>query len=178
MVWHDRMYGLRTRRQPGRRPDVDAARTMWQAYAEHRGGAGLDDADYTVEHFGDTAGLADELLDIVLTGRKRATAELVSEFAHRGDPLPRIGSHWIACDSTGAPQIIIRSTALRIGPFTSADADFAFAEGEDDRTLESWQREHRRYWERTSAARGAEWSESEEIVFEHFAVVWPPEHAD
>lgn len=159
-------------------PDVDAARTMWQAYAEHRGGAGLDDADYTVEHFGDTAGLADELLDIVLTGRKRATAELVSEFAHRGDPLPRIGSHWIACDSTGAPRIIIRSTALRIGPFASADAAFAFAEGEDDRTLESWQREHRRYWERTSAARGAEWSESEDIVFEYFAVVWPPEHAD
>ena len=107
-----------------------------------------------------------------------ATAELVSEFAHRGDPLPRIGSHWIACDSTGAPRIIIRSTALRIGPFASADAAFAFAEGEDNRTLESWQREHRRYWERTSAARGAAWSESEDIVFEYFAVVWPPEHAD
>lgn len=159
-------------------PDRDAATVMWRAYAEHRGGAGLDDADYTVEHFGDTAGLADGLLEIVLSGRKRATAELVSEFAYRGDPLPRIGSHWIACVSTGAPRIVIRSTSLRIGPFTSADAAFAFAEGEDDRTLASWQREHRRYWERTTAARGAVWSESEEIVFEYFAVVWPPEHAD
>ena len=158
--------------------DLDAARETWWAYAAHHDRVDADDPDHTVEHFGDTARLADELLDMVLSGRKRATAELVSEFTHRGDPLPRIGSHWIACDSTGAPRIVIRSTSLRIGPFTSADAAFAFAEGEDDRTLASWQREHRRYWERTSAARGAVWSESEEIVFEYFAVVWPPAHAD
>ena len=43
---------------------------------------------------------------------------------------------------------------------------------------ESWQREHRRYWQRTSAARGATWSEDDLIVFERFAIVWPPELAD
>jgi uncharacterized protein YhfF len=160
-------------------PDRDAATAMWAAYAASRRAAdAVDDDDYTMEHFGDTARLADELLEVVLSGRKRATAELVSEFAHRGDPLPRVGSHWIACDSTGAPRIVIRSLQLSIGPFGSADEAFAFAEGEDDRTLASWQREHRRYWARTCRARGAVWSEDDEIVFEHFAVVWPPEHAD
>ncbi len=159
-------------------PDLDAATAMWAEYRTARPSHDADDTDYTVEHFGDTGRLADELLQIVLSGTKRATAELVSEFAHRGDPLPRIGSHWIACDSTGAPRIIIRSTALRIGTFDSADDAFAHAEGEDDRSLTSWRREHRRYWERTAAARGAEWSEADEIVFEYFAVVWPPAHAD
>ena len=50
--------------------------------------------------------------------------------------------------------------------------------GEDDRSLESWRYEHRRYWMRVSTAQGREWSEDDEIVFERFAVVWPPEHAD
>lgn len=158
--------------------DRAAADRMWAAYREARPEAAAAGPEYTVEHFGDSPRLADELLDAVLHGPKRATSELVAEFLADGDPVPRIGSHWIACDGTGAPRIIIRSTELRIGPFTSADASFAFDEGEDDRSLESWQREHRRYFTRVAEARGATWSEDEEIVFERFTVVWPPEHAD
>ncbi|KIC56469.1 asch domain superfamily protein [Microbacterium hominis] len=158
--------------------DSDAAAAMWDAYRAARPEAVLAGGEYTVEHFGDNARLADELLDIVLSGRKRATAELVADFVARGDLVPRIGSHWIACDSSGAPRIIMRTTELRLGPFTSGDAAFAADEGEDDGSLESWQREHRRYWTRVAAARGAEWSEEDEIVFERFRVVWPPEHAD
>ncbi|HCJ49589.1 MAG TPA: ASCH domain-containing protein [Microbacterium sp.] len=158
--------------------DRPAADRMWEAYRAARPRAVTAGPDYTVEHFGDSARLADELLEIVLSGRKRATSELVDDFIARGDAMPRIGSHWIACDSTGAPRILIRSVELRVGAFDSVDAEFAAAEGEDDLSLESWQREHRRYWTRVAAARGAVWSEEDEIVFERFAVVWPPEHAD
>ncbi|MDT3316308.1 ASCH domain-containing protein [Microbacterium sp. KSW4-11] len=158
--------------------DRDAADRMWADYRAAHPAAAAAGPDYTVEHFGDSPRLADQLLDAVLNGPKRATSELVAEFFEHGDQLPRIGSHWIACDGTGAPRIIIRSTELRVGPFASADAAFAFDEGEDDRSLESWQREHRRYFTRVAAARGADWSEDDEIVFERFAVVWPPEHAD
>ncbi|OAH50331.1 ASCH domain-containing protein [Microbacterium oleivorans] len=158
--------------------DRDTADRMWADYRAAHPAAAAAGPEYTVEHFGDSPRLADQLLDAVLNGPKRATSELVAEFFEHGDQLPRIGSHWIACDGTGAPRIIIRSTELRVGPFASADAAFAFDEGEDDRSLESWQREHRRYFTRVAAARGAEWSEDDEIVFERFAVVWPPEHAD
>lgn len=151
---------------------------MWDAYAAAHPEAVAASPEYTVEHFGDSRGLANELLSLVLDGRKRATAELVADFLERGDQVPRIGSHWIACDGDGVPRIIIRSTELRLGPFTSVDPAFAAAEGEDDGTLESWQREHRRYWTRVSAARGGTWSEEDEIVFERFTVVWPPEHRD
>lgn len=151
---------------------------MWRAYAAAHPAAAIASPEYTVEHFGDSVRLADALLEIVLSGRKRATAELVADFLERGDPVPRIGSHWIACDGRGVPRIVIRSVELRIGPFGTANAAFAAAEGEDDGSLGSWRREHGRYWQRTAAARGAEWSEDDEIVFERFAVVWPPEHAD
>lgn len=159
-------------------PDQSAAAEMWRAYESARPDAVAAAPEYTVEHFGDYPALADELLALVLSGRKRATADLASEFLHRGDSLPRIGSHWIACDSTGAPRIIIRSTEFRIGPSTSVDAQFAFDEGEGDRTLATWTRDHREYWARVSAARGAIWDPSEDVIFERFSVVWPPEFAD
>ncbi|MFD0556159.1 uncharacterized protein YhfF [Stackebrandtia endophytica] len=159
-------------------PDLAAATRMWADYASARPESVTAGPEYTVEHFGDSAALADELLNLVLSGEKRATAELVSEFAARGDNLPRIGSHWIACDSTGTPRIIIRTTELRIGDFTTADAAFAFDEAEGDRSLTTWQEGHRRYWHRTCEARGATWSESDDIVFERFQVAWPLELAD
>ncbi|WP_413320780.1 ASCH domain-containing protein [Agrococcus sp. 1P02AA] len=151
---------------------------MWQAYAAAHPEAVRAAAEHTVERFGDSERLSDELLEIVLSGRKRATSSLVADFVADGEQLPRIGSHWIACDGRGAPRIVMRSTDLRIGAFDSVEPTFAAAEGEDDGSVESWKREHRRYWQRTTAARGEHWSEADEIVFERFTVVWPPEHAD
>ncbi len=158
--------------------DRDAAAVMWQAYAAAHPEAGCASPDYTVERFGDSDALADELLACVLDGPKRATAALVDDFRVEDEPLPRLGSHWIACDGSGRPRLVIRSMELRIATFDDVDAAFAYDEGEDDRTLASWRVNHRRYWERTCAARGATWSESDEIVLERFRVVWPPEHAD
>lgn len=158
--------------------DRDAAALLWADYAGAHPGRVSACADYTVERFGDSAELADELLALVVCGVKRATAALVAEFAEAGESLPRVGSHWVACDGGGVPRLVLRSTELRIGPFGSADAAFALDEGEDDRTLESWLQGHRRYWERTRAAAGDRFEGTEEVVFERFAVVWPPEHAD
>ena len=159
--------------------DLEAAARMWADYAAaHPDAVSAAGGEHTVEAFGDSAELADELLELVLTAGKRATAELASEFTATGEPLPRIGSHWIACDGAGHPRIVIRSLELRLGDLTSVDEAFARDEAEGDRSLETWRAGHRRYWVRTSAARGSEWSESDEIVFERFAVVWPPDFAD
>jgi uncharacterized protein YhfF len=163
---------------PAAAPDLEAAQAMWAEYAHAAPRVVRVAEEHTVERFGDSQALADELLALVLAGVKRATAELVDEFLARGDAVPRIGSHWIACDGRGVPRAILRTVELRIGDFASVDAAFAHDEGEDDRSLEAWRREHRRYWARGAAARGSTWSEADEIVFERFAVVWPPEHAD
>jgi uncharacterized protein YhfF len=159
-------------------PDRPAAEQMWEAYVAARPELVVAGDEHTVEQFGDSPSLADALLRLVLEGDKRATAELVAEFAHADQPLPRVGSHWIACDGAGTPRVVLRSVELRVGPFHSADAAFAHAEGEDDRTLDSWRDNHRRYWQRTCAARGAAFSEQDEVVFERFEVVWPPALAD
>src|SRR5215218_7250030 len=112
----------------------DDARALWRDYAASRQQPVPPEEDPPVEQFGDHAALADELLDLVLAGTKRATAGLVADFANQGEPLPRIGGHWVVCDSTGAPRAVLRSTELRIGPLASVDDAFAWDEGENDRT--------------------------------------------
>lgn len=156
------------------RLDTEAAARMWDSYAAAHPDAVRLCAEYSVERFGDSAELADALLREVIHGSKRATSTLAREFLDDGASLPRVGSHWIACDGEGTPRVILRSIELRLGTFNDADADFARDEGEDDLSLESWRREHRRYWQRTEAARGRSWSEDDPIVFERFRIAWTP----
>lgn len=158
--------------------DRTAALLLWEGYRSARPDLATDPEPPSVEYFGDHPELTDELLGLVLAGTKRATAALVAEFAAAGDPLPRVGGHWIACDSAGRPRVVLRSTELRLGGFASADAAFARDEGEGDLSLEYWREGHLRYWRRVCSGLGVEWGEDVEIVFERFAVVWPPEHAD
>jgi uncharacterized protein YhfF len=155
--------------------DRDAAEQMWRDYvAAHPERATAHD-EHPVECFGDSAELADELIGLVLHGPKRATAGLVADFAREGEPLPRIGGHWVACDGSGAPRAVLRTTELRIGPIESVDDAFAYDEGEGDRTRDDWLRGHRGYFTRTCAALGERFTDEHEVVFERFAVVWPAE---
>jgi uncharacterized protein YhfF len=156
----------------------DDALAMWREYATSRPQPAPPEEEPPVEQFGDHASLADELLDLVLAGTKRATAGLVVDFAHEGEPLPRIGGHWVVCDSAGHPRAILRTTELRLGRLHSVDDAFAWDEGEDDRTRASWLVGHLGYFTRTQEARGETWDDDLEVVFERFRVVWPPEVAN
>lgn len=151
--------------------DERSADALWASYlAEHP--EHVDDTP-PLERFGDSAALADELLQLVLRGPKRATAGAVAEFRHEGEPLPRIGGHWIVADGSGVARAVLRSVELRLGPLHSVDAKFAWDEGEGERTLESWLRDHRTYFRRACARLGIEFSDDLEVVFERFVVAWP-----
>jgi uncharacterized protein YhfF len=156
----------------------DDALALWSAYADTRTGPVPPEEEPWIGRFGDSAALADQLLDLVLAGTKRATAGLVADHAHESEPLPRVGGHWVVCDGAGRPRCVLRTVELRLGPLDSVDDAFAWDEGEDDRTRASWLREHERYFRRTLSARGREWSDDLEVVFERFRVVWPPDVAD
>ena len=158
--------------------DRAGAAELWSAYCTAHPELVACQDDPPVEAFGDSVELADELLALVLHGPKRATAGLVAEFTADEEPLPRIGGHWIVCDGRGVPQAVLRTVGLRLGVVESVDDAFAWDEGEGDRTRDDWLRGHRGYWQRVCRARGVEFSEDEEVVFERFRVVWPPEHAD
>ena len=157
--------------------DRDSGLRMWDAYAATHPVLPPED-EVVVECFGDSPELADELLAFVIAGTKRATAGLVAGYAADGDSLPRIGAHWVACDGSGEARVVLRTIELRIGPLHTVDAQFAWDEGEYDRTLESWLDGHRRFFRRECRRVGIDFSDDLEVCFERFSVVWPPEHAD
>ncbi|NHA70285.1 ASCH domain-containing protein [Phycicoccus sp. CMS6Z-2] len=150
---------------------------MWADYAAAT--PGVDRHEWPeAAWFGDSPRLADELLAFVTGGTKRATAGLVAEYRHEGEDLPRVGGHWVVCDGSGAPRVVLRTTELRVGPLSSVDDAFAWDEGEYDRTRDSWLHHHRAYFRRSCERIGTEFSDDLEVCFERFRVVWPPEHAD
>ena len=159
-------------------PDSRAAAAMWSAYLASGRGPAPSAPVPVVDSFGDGPALADELLGLVLSGVKRATASLLDEYEVLGDTVPEVGDHWVVCDGAGVPRIILRTTEVRRVRFREVDAAFAYDEGEGDRSIESWRRGHRRYWERVGASLGFALTNDSVVVAERFRVVWPPEDAD
>ena len=125
-----------------------------------------------VERFGDSAELADELLELVLHGPKRATAGSVAAFEQEGEPLPVVGDLWIAADGSGRPRAVLRTTEVRTGPLSSVDDAFAWDEGEGDRSRSMWLADHEAFFRRQLAGLGLEFDPDMSTVFERFEVVY------
>ena len=93
--------------------------------------------------FGDSPRLAQELAELVLVGKKRATCWAASE-----GPKTQVGKRWVVLGGSGIPVAVIETTELTQRRFDDVDAAFAFEEGKDDRTLASWRRAHQNYFGR------------------------------
>ena len=121
--------------------------------------------------FGDSPAMADDLAALVVAGTKRATAGLLAEYQAEQEPLPEPGDLSIIIDGRGAPVCLIRTTDVRVGVLESVDDQFAWDEGEGDRTRASWLREHRAFFERVVQSSGLNISSNPDIVFERFEVL-------
>ena len=94
--------------------------------------------------FGDGPELADELLELILIGKKRATCWSAAE----GVKGTVVGGRWVAQDGQGRPRAVLETIALNQRCFDQVDADFAAAEGEGDLSLADWRNAHQRYFTR------------------------------
>ena len=156
-------------------PRTDATERFWR---EFRDATRVPVNDYDVVSFGDNAALATELAELVVSGRKRATAGLLRQFSPDGEPPPVVGGYVLLVDGEAQPRAIWRTTELRIGPLVSVDEQFAWDEGEGDRSRDWWLSAHRGYFGRLASAQGFWMHDEIETVFERFTVVWPSEIAD
>jgi uncharacterized protein YhfF len=125
----------------------------------------------SVFHFELTEKWADELLQLVLSGKKRATASSLWSFELEGMEIPRAGDLSIVTDWAGNPRCVIETTTVTILPFDEMTFDICQREGEDD-CLESWVDGHRRFFSNEGALMGYSFSETMPIVFEEFEVIY------
>lgn len=67
-----------------------------------------------VFYFELTKELANELLQLVLSGKKRATASSLWSYEIEGESIPKVGDLSIVTDWEGIPQCVIETTAVTI----------------------------------------------------------------
>lgn len=127
---------------------------------------------YIVEPFGDNPALADELGNLVLSGRKSATCSAVWEYEVNGEPFPQVGTLWLVLDGRNEPMCVVETIEVTVRAYNEVDEDFARAEGEDDLTLASWREGHRRFFTRTLTTIGRDFSEDMPLICERFRVIY------
>lgn len=116
---------------------------------------------------GTPGALRAELNGLVLDGRKRATAGLLSEYAEEQEELEHVGERLALLDDAGARVATVEVTSVEHRRFADVPWEFAAAEGEGDRDLEEWRAGHRRYW----AAQGTPVTDDTAVVLIRFDLV-------
>ena len=121
-------------------------------------------------HFELTEEACDHLLELVLAGKKRATSSSLEAYALSGENVPKAGDMSVITDWKGNPRCVIRTTRVRILPYKYITFDLAELEGEDE-TLESWRKNHERFFCEEGKELGYRFSEDMKVIFEEFEIV-------
>ena len=121
-------------------------------------------------HFELTEKACNELLDLVLQGKKRATSSSLAGFRAEDTAVPEEGELSVITDWDGHPRCVIRTTKVRVIPYKDIPFGLARLEGEDD-TLASWRKKHEAFFREEGKLLGYSFSEDMEVVFEEFEVV-------
>jgi uncharacterized protein YhfF/GNAT superfamily N-acetyltransferase len=132
---------------------------------------------YQAWYFGDSPEMAHELVELVLQGPKRATAGA----AWAVDLEPDLGAvphgYSVVTERDGTPRCVIRTTQLERRALNQVDAQFAWDEGEGDRTLADWLDGHRRFFTRECAREGVPFAEDMPVQLERFELLYPFDRA-
>lgn len=140
-------------------------------FAMYMGWTPLETVPPPAWSFGGGPELADRLLALVLDGTKTATAGALWDYEAEDLPVPEPGQLSIVLDSGGSPRALIATTQVQVLPFDQVPADFAYDEGEGDRSLEHWRQAHQRFFT-TSAAPDHGFREDMPVVCERFQVLY------
>lgn len=98
--------------------------------------------------FGDSPEMADELLKLVLEGRKTATCGALRDYPEGSPDRPVVGRQDVVLDGQGQPAAIVETLEVKIRRFDEIDEQFAADEGEGFGTLQEWREGHEAYFRR------------------------------
>jgi uncharacterized protein YhfF len=140
-------------------PDVEA---FWRRFVDATG----IDGPHTAWGFGSSPQMATELGLLVRDGPKRATASLVADYDD--EPMPVVGDLGVVLDGDGEPLCVVRTTGVEVRAFGAVDEEFAWTEGEGDRSLAFWRDAHVRFF----AGNGMPVDEATPVVLECFELLW------
>jgi uncharacterized protein YhfF len=152
-----------------------SVRALWRAYLHSIGETpATTSKTFDTWAFGDHAALANELVELVLCGEKRATTPSVWELEAADEAQPAPGDFHVVTDAAGIARCVIRTTCVDVVPFNEVDAEYALLEGEGDKSLEFWRRSHWAYYRRVLADTAYQPSPDMSVICQQFEVVFVP----
>jgi uncharacterized protein YhfF len=162
-----------------REPPIEKIAEFWQGFVKSDPEtARLTTQPYEVWSFGNTKEMADGLGHLVLEGTKTATCSLLWEYEIDDEKIPSAGDRSIISDAGGNPLCVIETVAVEIKPYCEVDADFAYAEGEGDRSLGYWRKAHWQFFSKICSQIGREVNKKMPLVCERFQVIYKPGMGD
>lgn len=124
-------------------------------------------------HFCDNKKDADECAQLVLQGVKRATSPSLWWHQASGEPVAKPGELNVVTNWQGDAICIIETVAVEVVAFCDISSEYAYLEGEGDKSLAYWRQVHWDYYHRE--LEGTEFTPTQQmpIVCEEFKVVFP-----
>lgn len=145
----------------------------WQAFlATLPPDSPLRERPYVAECWGDTPALADELGALIVAGVKTAGCSSLWEWEAGNEPRPEVGYLTIALDGSQRPLCVVETFEITLRNYDQVDAQFAFDEGEGDRSLAYWREAHWKYFSRVLEKFGLQPAIDMPLVCERFRVVY------
>ena len=129
-------------------------------------------AAYVAEAWGDSPRLAQELADLIVAGIKTATCSALWDWQAEQEPLPEVGLLTIVLDGQSQPVGIVETVEVTIRLYNEVDAQFAYEEGEGNRSLDYWREAHWRFFSRTLPPIGKQPTEDMPLVCERFRLIY------
>ena len=117
----------------------------------------------------------DKLAALVTAGVKTATSSAYIFYEIEQEPLPEAGDYSVILNSRDEAVCIIKTVKVTVLPYDQVPAEFAYKEGEGDRSLEYWREVHEAFFTNELAEAGLAFSEDMPVVCEEFEVVYAPE---
>ena len=116
-------------------------------------------------------GNADELAEMVKSGIKTATCSALIFYTLEDEKLPQVGNYSIILDSNDKAVCIIRTVKVYVTTFDSVSEEHAYKEGEGDRSLKYWRKEHKKFFTDELKIINRQFDEKMELVCEEFEAV-------
>lgn len=146
------------------------AEELWHKYCEEKK---IDETTpYEAWSFGGEDDTKDELLKLVLCGRKFGTSSAYDEYVAEDvlDDMPKVGDYSVLMWANGEAACVIKNWEVYIRPFECVPPFHAYAEGEDNRSLECWKDTHMKFFKPRLEVIGKSLDEKTLIVCEKFTV--------
>ncbi len=80
--------------------------------------------------------------ELVRIGQKTASCSMELWYSEHGEPMPEVGHLQVVTNWDGEPVCVIQMTDVSTCRYDEVTAEFAYAEGEGDRTLNWWRDAH------------------------------------